>query len=105
MEPMEDRELSKMLGEWQAPGAPPTLRDRVLPARQPWWRWLLTGTIRIPAPVALAAALAAAIWIYVAATDRPAATGSEPGETNPVVSLADFEPVERVEPRIVGELK
>jgi ferric-dicitrate binding protein FerR (iron transport regulator) len=103
MEPLNDRELSEMLAEWKAPEAPPTLRARVLPARQPWWRWMLTGTIRIPAPVALAAALVAAIWIYVAATARPAATGSEPGETNPVVSLADFEPVERVEPRVVGE--
>lgn len=65
-------------------------------------RWLLTGSIRIPVPLGLAAAVIAAVWIYVATADRPPSHAGEEAEPDPVVSLADFEPVERVEPRIVG---
>jgi quercetin dioxygenase-like cupin family protein len=48
---MDDRELNQLLHEWKAPDAPPSLR----PPRAPgsWLRWLVTGTIRVPVPVAL----------------------------------------------------
>jgi quercetin dioxygenase-like cupin family protein len=58
---MDDRELNRLLREWRAPDAPPDLRPR----RGHWsrLRWLVTGTIRVPAPVALAALVLAALWI------------------------------------------
>ena len=105
MEPLDDRDLDLLLAEWKAPGAPATLRARVLPQRQRWWRWLLTGTIRIPVPVGVLTVLVAAVWIYLATTSRPPAEVNESPGSAPVVSLADFEPVDRVEPRIVGEAK
>jgi hypothetical protein len=57
-------------------------------------RWLLTGTIRIPVPLGLAAAVIAAVWLYVATTGGRSPGPDDAAETDPVVSLADFEPVE-----------
>lgn len=111
MEPFDDRELSEILQRWEAPGAPPTLRDRVLPARQTQprqtlWRWLLTGTVRVPVPAAAAALLLLALWLYADRSGQGVVTEPQSGtEPNPVVSLADFRPVDRVEFRIVGEVK
>jgi hypothetical protein len=132
MDPLDDARLNEVLGTWHAPDAPPTLRDRVLAregragddtrgtAHAPVAAqdaaasveatfgvghallWLLTGSIRIPVPLGLAAAIVAAVWIYVATADRQPSSTDEAAEADPVVSLADFEPVERVEPRIVG---
>jgi hypothetical protein len=105
MEPFEDRELSEILREWEAPGAPATLRERVLPARQTLWRWMVTGTVRVPVPAA-AALLLLALWLYADRSVRAPVTESQPGtEPGPVASLADFRPVDRVELRIVGEVK
>ena len=58
---MDDRELNRLLREWKAPDAPPHLRPRR--AHRSWLRWLVSGTIRVPVPVALAALLLAALWI------------------------------------------
>ena len=63
---MDDRDLNRLLHEWRAPDAPPDLRPRR--ARRSWLRWLVSGTIRVPVPVALAAMLLAAFWI---ASTRP----------------------------------
>jgi quercetin dioxygenase-like cupin family protein len=49
---MNDQELNRLLREWTAPDAPPNLRPRRARASQ--LRWLVTGTIRVPVPVALA---------------------------------------------------
>ena len=76
---MDDRELNRLLGEWTAPHAPPDLRPR----RGPWWRWLVTGTIRVPVPAALTALLLAGLWIAATrpgqmlapATSAPRASG------------------------------
>jgi quercetin dioxygenase-like cupin family protein len=58
---MDDRELNHLLREWRAPDAPVHLRA---PRRQgSWLRWLLTGTIRVPVPLAFAAVLLAALWV------------------------------------------
>ena len=57
---MDDRELNRLLREWKAPDAPPHLRPRR--AHRSWRRWLVTGAIRVPVPVALAALLLAAVW-------------------------------------------
>jgi hypothetical protein len=105
MEPMNDRELNQLLRQWTAPDAPPQLRPPSPPAREPWWRWLVTGTIRIPVPVGLAlVALLAAAWTY-SITRREPVIGSQPSVNHPVVSLADFQPVEEVEVRVVGDLR
>ena len=57
---MDDQELNRLLREWTAPDAPSDLRPPR--ARESWWRWLVTGTIRVPVPVALAALLLIAVW-------------------------------------------
>jgi hypothetical protein len=53
-------------------------------------------------PVGVAAAVVLAFWLYSrGSVDEPASLPS----TQPVVSLADFKPVEEVEVRVVGEMK
>ena len=100
MEPSDDRDLTHLLREWKAPGAPASLSARVFGKRIPWWRWLFAGTIRVPVPVAVAIALLFVAWAY---TRLPAAAPLARPE--PTVSLADFEPVRQLEPRVVGEFK
>ena len=73
MDPLNEKELSSLLRRWKSPEAPSSLRGVVLPRRLSWWRWLMTGTIRIPVPLGVAA-------------------------TN---TLADFQPVRQLEPRII----
>jgi hypothetical protein len=101
MEPLDDRELDRILQQWQAPGAPPSLRAKVLPQPSHWWQWLATGTIRIPVPVGIAILLAVAILLYFRTyspmTEQPAAV--QPAKS---VSLADFQPVKQLEPRVIG---
>jgi hypothetical protein len=97
MEPLDENELNQLLRKWEAPPAPASLKDRVFPPRRPWFWWLLTGSIRIPVPAALAAALLAALWIHFSRpVERPRV--SDPGS----VSLADFRPVRQLEPVLVG---
>jgi hypothetical protein len=95
MEPLDENELSRLLRRWEAPAAPPTLGARVLPARASWRNWLLRGAIRVPVPVALAAALSAALWLYHSWPVSP------PRAAQPSVSLADFQPVRQLEPILV----
>jgi quercetin dioxygenase-like cupin family protein len=64
---MDDQDLNRLLREWTAPDAPPGLRPPR--AHSSWLRWLVGGTIRVPVPAALAAALLTAGW--VAWTPRP----------------------------------
>jgi len=68
---MDDQELNRLLHEWTAPNAPPSLRSpRAQGSRL---RWLVTGSIRVPVPVAFAALLLLAMWM--------AATRSGPIQT------------------------
>ena len=102
MEPLDDRELDRILQQWQAPGAPPSLRAKVLPQPSHWWQWLTTGTIRVPVPVGIAAVLALAAFLYffrtyLSTAERP--TAAQPAKS---VSLADFQPVKQLEPRVIG---
>ena len=64
---MDDRELNQLLREWDAPGAPPGLRPP-RPRRSPL-RWLISGTIPVPVPAALAALLLAALWVAAPRTE------------------------------------
>ena len=63
---MEDRELDRLLCEWKSPDAPPHLRPPR--ARGSRLRWLVSGSVRVPVPAALAAVLLAALWVASART-------------------------------------
>ena len=101
MDHNEDRELSQLLQEWKAPPAPHTLRPPRLPQRTPPWRWLLTGSIRVPVPVGIAIVAAVVVWMYWGALNPR----RESPAVQPSVTLADFQPVERLEVRVVGAVK
>ena len=58
---MDDSELNRLLREWSAPDAPPHLRPPR--ARRSPLRWLMTGTIPVPVPAALAALLLVSVWV------------------------------------------
>jgi len=108
MEPMNDHELNGLLQQWQAPGAPPHLRPPKHALRPPRWQWLMTGTIRIPVPIGLAAAIGlVAVWLYSSAPGREPAVVSDPPTTagQAVVSLADFQPVPEAQLRVIGGVK
>ena len=109
MEPLNENELNQLLRKWEAPAAPATLTSRVLGkperflrlraialARRPWWRWLLTGTVRIPVPVAVAVAAVVVLWIYHS-RPNPVPRVAQPA----TVSLADFKPVRQLQPVVV----
>jgi hypothetical protein len=99
MEPVDDLgadpQLSALLKEWQISDAPLLLDSRILCPRKTWWRFLLTGWIRIPVPVAV---LAGAILLIMAAvlvrqrTLAPEALSS--------INLADFTPVKDFNVRV-----
>jgi hypothetical protein len=86
---MTDDELRSMLRTWQAPRAPETLRKRVFRQRWRGFGWLLSGEIRVPVPVALAAILLFVMLIAYRTASPPTA------------SLSDFEQVQSLQPRIV----
>ena len=105
MDPSDDSEFSDedlraVLKKWDAPPAPPSLSRRVLPKRDTWRRWLLTGSIRVPVPLGVAALVLVALWTYGRMT-APSFTLDEPAP----VSLADFQPVTKLEPRVVGDVR
>jgi len=90
---MSDRELKKLLNEWQAPELSPELEETIFAGRTAWWKWPLTGHVRLPAPMALAALVLLAWSLF-----RPA----QPAPTPPKeVDVADFQPVQNLNPRIV----
>jgi quercetin dioxygenase-like cupin family protein len=77
---MDDQELSRVLREWKAPDAPPHLRPPR--ANRSWPRWLLTGSIPVPVPMAVAALLLAALWIGAPLAER----GARPETSAPTPS-------------------
>jgi len=97
MEPLDEDELNHLLRKWEAPAAPPSLTQRIFPPRKSSLSWLLTGTIRVPVPALVAAAILIALWIHYS---RPAVAArvSEPGS----VSLSDFQSVLQLAPVVVG---
>lgn len=88
---MNDEELNEFLKQWQAPDAPPSLHQRVMKhVGTPWWRWLLTGTVRIPVPVLLALfVMGAALFVVKRPQEKQALT------------IAGFEPTRQLQPRII----
>ena len=99
MEPLDEKELSQLLRQWDAPQAPQSLQERVLPRPVSTWRWLLTGSIRIPVPVGVAAAVVLAIWLLVGNTP-PAPVAQPPAS----ITLSDFQAVQQLEPMILGSV-
>jgi hypothetical protein len=103
MEPLDEKELSSLLREWKAPGVPSSLRRKVLVRPQTWAQWLTKGTLRIPVPVALLAVIAIlAVWLVVDGPPGPARTPETPiAQPVGASTLADFQPVPQLEPRII----
>ena len=66
---MDDRELNRLLREWKAPDAPPQLRPRR--GGRSWLDWLVSGSIRVPVPVALAAIAALVLAVVWTVSLRP----------------------------------
>ena len=98
MEPLNDKELSQILEQWKAPGAPPNLEmPRQREPKAATWSWFVTGSIRIPVPVGVAILIALLLWVYSREAARPVATpAAKP------VSLTDFQPVKQLQPRVIG---
>src|SRR5262245_43893674 len=101
MEPLDEQELHTLLQKWEAPPAPSALRPRVLPARKSLWRWMFTGSIRVPAPFAFAAVALILLMVFYAKPVPPAPSSQADGS----VSLAEFQPVRQLEPVRLGEQK
>lgn len=84
----DDARLKEVLQEWQAPAAPPSLEQSVLGslgsrAKPVWWRFLITGYIRVPVPVAcgLAVLVLFAAWRAVRPplSGAPCSIAAQPG--------------------------
>jgi hypothetical protein len=97
MEPLDENELKQLLRQWEAPAAPTALKKRVFPREAPLWSWMLRGTVRVPVPVALAAALLVGLWIYHSRPVTPPHAAVQPA----TVYLTDFKPVRQLEPVLV----
>lgn len=96
MEPLKDKELDKLLRQWRAPKAPASLERSVLGEPKPWWSWLWNGSIRVPVPAALAAALVLGAWWLIENAAHPLPPAGEA-----TVSLGEFQPVKQMQVRIV----
>jgi hypothetical protein len=96
MQPLNDDELRNIMRRWVAPGVPAALERRVLAAGSPpplrkLLRWLAAGSIRVPVPVAIAAAV---LFVFLMAL-------SVNRQTPAPATLAEFQPVKELKPRIV----
>jgi hypothetical protein len=96
MQPLNDNELSRLLREWEAPPTPPGIEMRVLAAAEPagfrrFLRWTVSGSIRVPVPVGIVAAILILFLTFQAV--RP----PEPVEAD----LSQFQPVKELKPRII----
>jgi hypothetical protein len=106
-EVVEDRELKNLLGEWRTPEITSSLDQRILTSyrrqvlnRPAWWRWL-TGSISLPAPVAVTAALLLCATSYLAMRKATIYT-LEPAPAISAVKLVEVPvPVEKIVTRVV----
>ena len=97
MEPLNDNELNKLLSQWKAPAPPESLQRKFFPnpQRLPWWRWIWSGSIRVPVPAGLAAAVILVLSVLFGISNRAVAPPVK------AVTLADFQPVKQLQPRII----
>jgi len=93
-EVVEDRELKNLLGEWSPPEITSSLDQRILTSyrrqflHRPLWRRWLRGSISLPAPVAVTAALLLCATSYLAARKATSYT-LEPAPTTPTVKFVE----------------
>jgi hypothetical protein len=97
MEPLDDKELKQILNKWEAPKAPARLTHRVLPQPMSWREWMFKGSIRVPVPVGVAAVVVLVLWILFG---RLAPTPAPIVQAPTSSTLADFQPVDQLEPTI-----
>jgi hypothetical protein len=120
-----DEELQRLLARWSAPSVPDGMDAHVLAAyrrrtggAEPWWKRLLTASVRVPLPVAVGVLL---LLIVTAALARrpapPAPTAGTTAPSDPVqavrteapvvtpTSLAGFQPVAEVTATVVTDVK
>jgi hypothetical protein len=95
MQSMNDDDLKILLRKWEAPSMPPAVEKKILAgAASPagaFLRWLMTGSIRVPAPLAVALVLVFMfLGVYAYRSGRTTQT-----------SLAEFQPVKDFNPRII----
>lgn len=120
-----DPQLHRLLARWEAPDPGPGLDDRMIeayrrgPGRMSLWKRLLTSSIRVPLPVAVAVLLLLAVSAVVALRRSgpwPASGVERAGESAPLQSartmgppavtrtnLAGFQPVSEVSVTLVQE--
>jgi len=96
MQLMNDDELRNLLRAWKAPPTPSGIEGRVLYAASKrgsgnWIRWLARGSVSVPVP-ALICALALFIFFALRVLEY-----REP----PRNTLAGFQPVKQLKPRII----
>jgi hypothetical protein len=98
MEPLNDQDLQDLLRRWDAPPAPAHLEKRIFGERkkQPWYRWLVTGSVPVPVPALVLLLLALSVLSFVLPRNRQA-TFTLVRE----VRLSDFQPVAELKPRII----
>ena len=96
MELTDNPQLRELLREWKAPSAPAALDQRVLRPRTSWWRFLFTGSIRVPVPLAAGLVVAMIALALFLMREKPTVT---PGPT--LVNLQNFQPVKKVNVRIL----
>lgn len=95
MQPMNDDDFKTLLSKWQAPSMPLSVEKKILggtssPAKG-FLRWLMEGSIRVPAPLALVMFMVCILLgLYAYRNGRTKQT-----------SLAEFEPVKEFNPRII----
>ena len=95
MQSLNDDDMKALLRKWVAPNMPPAVEKTILASApaptRPFSRWLTTGSICIPAPIAVAiVVMCILLGVYAHRSGRPAHT-----------SLADFQPVTEFNPRII----
>ncbi|MFI4942397.1 MAG: hypothetical protein ACHP85_03975 [Burkholderiales bacterium] len=117
-----DEDLQRLLARWSASPVPDGMDGRVLAAyrretggAEPWWKRLLTASVRVPLPVAVGVLLLLIVTAVLARRPAPpaptagTAAPSEPVQAVrhpevPVVtptSLAGFQPVAEVTATVV----
>jgi hypothetical protein len=99
MEPTDDPQLRNLLRLWKVENAPASLDKRVLAIRKPWWSFLVTGSLRVPVPVALALVVVLAVMTAALMRERRAPL---PPVAASAVNLVNFRPVENPQVRIIG---
>ncbi len=78
MKPEDDLQLKSVLREWQVPGAPPSLVEKLDRARTPWWRRALTASIPVPVPLAVCLTVVLLYGAWRATAPAPCTVAQQP---------------------------